>query len=81
MRLPERESDGTYPSYAFPGGYPLVYYTRDGMTICADCASKEVDYSQEAIAYDVYWEGPAIVCDDCGVEIESAYGDPDEEED
>jgi hypothetical protein len=36
--------------------------------------------STEVVAGDVYYEGPPLICDDCGVEIESAYGDPDEEE-
>jgi hypothetical protein len=36
--------------------------------------------STEVVVGDVYYEGPPLICDDCGTEIESAYGDPDEEE-
>ena len=70
--------NGELPAYAWPGGYPLVYFTRDGMTICPACANKKTDQSQAAIAADIYWEGPPLACDDCGQEIESAYGDLDE---
>lgn len=75
-----RTSDGKLPAFAWPGGYPIIYITRDGMTVCPDCANREIDDAQAAIAYDVYWEGPAILCDDCNTEIESAYGDPDAED-
>lgn len=69
---------GKLPSYAWPGGYQMVYLTRDGGCICPDCANKDVDQSQDVISGDVYWEGPAMQCDDCGKLIESAYGDPSE---
>lgn len=73
-----REEDGTLPAHAWPGGYPLYYYTRDGLTVCAECANREVDDTQAVIGQDVYWEGPVQVCEDCGKGIESAYGDPEE---
>jgi hypothetical protein len=76
-----RDEDGNFPAWAWPGGYPITYYTRDGMTVCAECASRETDPWQEAEAADVYYEGPTIQCDDCGCEIESAYGDPDDPDD
>jgi len=28
------------PPFAWPGGYLLVYSTRDGASVCADCANK-----------------------------------------
>jgi hypothetical protein len=77
-----------YPAHAWPGGYPVVYYTADGLTICARCAN-DPDTSDPVTAGDIYWEGPAMPCDDgsqCGAMvngawspgvIESAYGDPD----
>ena len=77
--LRESTPDGMLPEFAWPGGYPLVYYTRDGLMICARCANKP-DTSDPVIDGDVYWEGPALVCDDEGELIESAYGDPDETE-
>lgn len=71
-----RNDDGTLPSYAWPGGYPIVYYTNDGLEICPDCANKD-NTSDPVKEYDIYWEGPHIQCEDCGSDIESAYGDPE----
>jgi len=28
------------PAYAWPGGYPIVYYDNDGSPLCASCASE-----------------------------------------
>jgi hypothetical protein len=77
--LRDSTSDGTLPAYAWPGGYPIVYYTEEGLTLCHRCAN-DPDTSDPVADADVYWEGPAIVCEDKGETIESAYGDPDEEE-
>ena len=62
------------PAYAWPGGYPVVYYTRDGLTVCARCANV-TDTSDPVVGGDIYWEGPALTCEDMGEIIESAYGD------
>lgn len=77
------------PSYAHPGGYPLVYVFADGGTCCPACANANVDAIDQDIkgkrvwnshggwalgAVDVHWEGEPEVCDHCGAEIESAYG-------
>jgi hypothetical protein len=70
--------DGTLPAYSWPGCYPMFYVTRDGLNVCPACANREVDTSQEVIAGDVHWEGPALTCDDCGESIASAYGEPGE---
>lgn len=76
-----RDDEGKLPAFAFPGGYPIVYFTRDGLMVCPDCANIE-DTSDPVVSYDIYWEGPTVPCDDCGRDvIESAYGDPDEEAD
>lgn len=68
--------DGELPSHIWPGGYPAIYYTKDGLIVCAPCAEK-ADTGDPAIAADVYYEGPTLQCDDCNADIESAYGDPD----
>jgi hypothetical protein len=57
------------------GGYPLVYITRDGESVCPKCADKDVDRSQEVISADVNWEDPDLYCDDCGTRIPSAYSE------
>jgi uncharacterized Zn finger protein len=50
--------------------------TQDGLTICPTCANKQ-DTSDDVVAGGVRWEGPDLTCDDCGGDIETAYGDPD----
>ncbi len=72
----ERGEDGKWPNSAWPGMYQLIYFTKDGLTICPDCANRDVDQSQEVIDGDAFFEGPDIPCDDCGKQIESSYGDP-----
>ena len=76
--LPERDANGQLPAFGWPGCYPLQYFTKDGLVVCAKCASRDIDDAQSAvIGCSVYWEGPAMQCDDCNAVIESAYGDPD----
>lgn len=69
-----KDEKGNYPAYAWPGGYPIIYYTKDGLVVCPKCANRDDD---DLIASDIYWEGPNMPCDDCGKKIESAYGDPE----
>lgn len=89
MNLPvEMYADGLvkpFPAYAWLGGYPLIYFDLGGNILCADCATKQ--YEMETwgescmpilIGYDVYWEGPTLRCEECNVDIESAYGEPTE---
>jgi hypothetical protein len=79
--LPERLSNGKFPAYAWPGGYPIIYVTTDGSVLCADCATEDMaegDGTLSVAGADVHYEGPSEFCADCNVEIESAYGDPTE---
>ena len=71
-----KDENGQFISYAWPGGYQMIYLTSDGLDICPKCAN--TDTSDPVIAGDVYWEGTTIYCDYCQEPIESAYGDPDE---
>ena len=89
-KLP-RDTDGTFPSWAWPGGYPIIYITDDGATLCPACANgKNGSLASENAnevhgyrcgwqieGYDVFYEGPPEICAHCGIEIESAYGDHD----
>ncbi len=77
-----RDDNGLLPAYAWPGGYPMFYLVADNGILCPECAnvegSEDTDDSQwKLVAADIHWEGPVILCDHCGQEIESAYGDPD----
>ena len=78
------------PAYSSLGSYPLVYYTREMESLCAECAT--TDYltwlydlntcdgwqNDPPVYVDVYWEGEAEHCTGCNKLIESAYGDPSE---
>jgi hypothetical protein len=84
-----RDTDGTLPKYAWPGGYPILYVCADGGVLCADCANGQngsiASESADAPAdwriegADIHYEGDAEICDHCGVEIPSAYGPIEEE--
>jgi hypothetical protein len=79
-----RDRDGQLMSYTETGCYPVLYVTDDGCWICPACA-RSVDADAPADfggleAGEVYYEGPIVYCEDCNAEIESAYGDPDAEE-
>jgi hypothetical protein len=76
-----RETNGgKLPAYAWPGFYPIIYYSAEGYVFCPGCADQE-DAEPPITVYDVHWEGPPEYCDGCGKELESAYGDPDADED
>jgi hypothetical protein len=86
-----RDDTGQLPSYAWPGGYPVVYYTACHRAICPACANdccrtrnkRRDDDPRDGYfltMYHIHYEGDPIECEECGVEIESAYGNPEEEE-
>ena len=79
-----RNDDGRLTAYAWPGGYPVFYITKDGGALCPDCAreaeaeglTSDPDDAQWCIvAGDVNWEDDALYCDHCNKIIESAYGE------
>jgi hypothetical protein len=86
------ENDGKLPAYAWPGGYPIIYLFEDGGIACPECANggnsaiprtdpsdAPEDKQWHIIGYDVHWEGEPVMCDNCGAEIKSAYGETDDE--
>lgn len=90
-----REPDGTLPRFGMPGRYPMIYLTADGGILCPDCANgkngsraadKDIDPERgdddqwRIVAQDIFWEGRPTTCDHCEKEIESAYGDPEQED-
>ncbi len=77
-----KESQETLHAYAWPGGYPIEYVGNDGCVFCAECATATLMRDgYEKLTGDVYWEGATIQCDDCGTDIENAYGDPSDPDD
>jgi hypothetical protein len=91
MHTLPRDADGKLPAYAWPGGYPLVYYVADSEPLCPDCANggngslaSETldpecpdDNQWRLVGVDIHYEGPPETCAHCGWQIPSAYGDPD----
>lgn len=69
--------NGKLPSFSSVGGYPLLYTNAQDEGFCAECADK-----REHKVTDVagHFEGQPFTCDDCGAEIESAYGDPESDD-
>lgn len=75
-----------WSKFAWPGGYEIHYYAKDGGVLCVDCANKEVmrtidpdDEQFYIVGADLHQEGPPIQCDHCSRAIESDYGDPEVE--
>lgn len=77
--------------YAWPGGYPVYTVMADGELLCADCARQNYRQivgdtlarfggSWRAAGAGVKWEGPVEHCCNCGKDLDSAYGNPDEAE-
>ncbi len=72
--------DDWFTPYAWPGGYPILFLNDRLDILCAKCAREEFIMRNVDITCDIYYEGPPYQCEECNAEIESAYGDPDEEE-
>jgi len=76
------------PAYAFPGGYPFVYVDEYHNELCPDCASNlvcefanetdpdERDMVTKVAEWYIHLEGDSVCCYECNAEIESAYGNP-----
>lgn len=77
-----RDAHGRFPAFTSIGGYSMVYLTKRGNVLCSACASDdERNEDDPVIDGDVHWEGPSHYCDDCSEEIESSYGDPEDDSD
>ena len=72
--------------FAWPGGYPTYFVCEDGAALCHRCVALERRNILEAVhhklrdgwqvvALDVNWEDPSLFCENCGEQIESAYGE------
>lgn len=77
--------EGPLPQHQ--NGYPIYYLTHDYAPLCHNCVNHNIRQSADEIknpdrsdsyrpvAYEVNWEAPDLHCDQCGNQIESAYGD------
>lgn len=63
-----------FPAVSSIGGYQ-INYIGDGVVYCADCAKKQDKDVQEKLVGDIHYEGSPLVCEDCGEELESEYGE------
>lgn len=82
---PYMRDDEKLPAYAWPGGYPIHYVTKDNGVLCPDCANNErpadLDENDDQwfiVAADVNYEDSELYCDHCNRRIEPAYADEDE---
>lgn len=83
-----KKTEGAYPTWAWPGGYPIYYLAADNGIMCPDCANSEdcdpekldadcpCDNQWRIVASNIHWEGGYIICENCSKGIESAYGEP-----
>jgi len=75
------QNENKIPSYAWPGGYPLYYITKDGGTLSPEAVieNEELcsgdDPQWQVIAVEANYENPDLYCDHSGVKIEAAYLD------
>ena len=82
-----RDDNGKLSTYAFPGGYPILYLDRQDGVMCPSCANKaEADAreeKEEASEFTMYADAVPVTaginyetptsCDECGGDIEAAY--------
>lgn len=71
--------------YAWPGGYPLYYITKDCEVLCPKCVNENLELLTDeddpqwyVIGYEINYEDNSLSCDHCSERIERAYGDDDD---
>lgn len=71
-----------WPAYAWPGGYPVYYVTKDGGVLSPMAANQELPRTLDpdddqfyVVGQDINWEDPDLICDHLGIRIESAYAE------
>jgi hypothetical protein len=75
-----RDDKGELDSYAWPGGYPIFYMTKDNSVLCADCANRkngsEAILATEPIGEDDFYDPQwTIVAADINYEDDFLYCD------
>lgn len=74
-----RDHSLALPSCTPFGSYTLIYVDRAGEEHCGKCANN-VDLELELDSFGTYDEGPTLECASCGDEIESSYGEVENED-
>lgn len=73
-----KDDKGQLPSFAWPGGYPIFYMDGDNCILCPKCANKFANDEQvnfRPVAFDINWEDPSMICEQCNERIPSAYAE------
>jgi len=78
-KLP-RDYNGELSLYAFPGGYRILYLTKNNDVLCGDCAREseteyQWDFNDLPYAAFIHWEGDPLYCAECNKVLESEYGE------
>jgi len=75
-RVPERTGpNNSLPKYTSIGCYPMLYLTKCGEVLCADCASECEFEDNPVVDSETNWEDACLHCDECSTRIESAYAE------
>lgn len=76
------KANGKYDSYAFPGGYDILYLCADGGILCADCANENFELTNDPndeqwfiIDTFINYEDTDLFCYHCYKELEPEYGE------
>ena|SRR5688572_13832160 len=71
------DENGKLPAYAWPGGYQMFYLDKHNAVLCPDCANEVAQETEDdwymVVAYDVNYEDPFLVCDNCNKHIDPSY--------
>ena len=59
------DSDGSFPSYAWPGGYDIAYITDDGAVFCGACMNAEREQTTDPESAGTGWLVVAAESTDC----------------
>jgi hypothetical protein len=68
-----------WPVYAWPGGYPIFYVTKDGGVLSPEAANENFaltlgdDPQWQIVGQDINYENQNLVCDHSGERIRAAY--------
>ena len=69
-----------WPAFAWPGGYPIIYFTDDGAVLCPKCVSTEHAVAEDypgagwyVVGADINYEDDSCYCDNCGERQVEAY--------
>jgi hypothetical protein len=83
IKIGNLDADGSYPSWAWPGGYPLYYVISDGqgdMAIVHPDVANDASYAgadDRIVDVEINWEDPDLYCELSDKRIPSAYAERD----